>query len=43
MQMDGKMPPELLGKALDMANKACEEIYEVQKKALKDVVGEEKQ
>ncbi len=38
LQMDGKIQPELVGKALEMAKKACEEIYEVQKKALKEVV-----
>lgn len=39
MQMDGKLQPELFPKALDMANKAFDQIYEVQKKALKEVVG----
>jgi len=38
LQMDGKIQPDLVGKALDMANKACKEIYDVQKKALKSVV-----
>jgi exosome complex component RRP41 len=38
MQMDGKMQPELVGKALDMADKAFDEIYEEQKKALKSIV-----
>jgi exosome complex component RRP41 len=42
MQMDGKIQPDLISKALDMAEKACGEIYEVQKKALKDVVEEGK-
>jgi exosome complex component RRP41 len=42
MQMDGKIQPELIGKALDMANKACDEIYEIQKKALKDIMEEGK-
>jgi len=41
LQMDGKIQPELIKKALEMANKACEEIYEVQKKALKEVVENE--
>ena len=38
LQIDGKIQPELVPKALDMANKAFEEIYEVQKKALKEVI-----
>jgi exosome complex component RRP41 len=42
MQMDGKIQPELVGKAMNMATKACEEIYELQKKSLKEVVEEEK-
>lgn len=37
MQMDGKIQPEMIPNALDMADKACKEIYEVQKKALKEV------
>jgi exosome complex component RRP41 len=41
MQMDGKIQPELISKALDMADKAFEIIYEEQKKALKGVVDEE--
>jgi exosome complex component RRP41 len=41
LQMDGKIQPELIGKALEMASKACNEIYEIQKKALKEVVSEE--
>jgi exosome complex component RRP41 len=40
MQMDGKIQPDLVPKALDMADKAFEKIYEVQKKALKNVTGE---
>ena len=42
MQMDGKIQPELVPKALEMATKACEEIYEIQKKALKETVGDER-
>ena len=42
MQMDGKIPPEMIPKVLDMADKACDEIYDVQKKALKEVVEEGK-
>jgi len=38
LQLDGKIPPEQLSKALEMAVKGCEQVYEVQKKALKDVV-----
>lgn len=38
LQMDGKIQPEMIGKALGMADKACGEIYEIQKKALKEVV-----
>ena len=39
MQLDGKIQPEMVVKALDLADKAFEEIYEVQKKALKDTIG----
>lgn len=44
MQMDGKLQPELMSKAMDMADKAFDQIYEVQKKALKEYVsgGDEK-
>ena len=38
LQLDGKIQPDLVPKAIDIASKACEEIYEVQKKALKEVV-----
>lgn len=41
MQMDGKIQPELVKEALKMGEKACNEIYEQQKKALKEVVEEE--
>ncbi len=37
LQLDGKIPPESLKKALVMGAKACDEVYEVQKKALKAV------
>ncbi|MEK6898473.1 MAG: exosome complex exonuclease Rrp41 [Nanoarchaeota archaeon] len=40
LQLDGKIQPELISKALAMASDACDEIYEVQKKALKGSVGE---
>jgi len=38
LQLDGKIQPNLISKVLEMADKACKEIYEVQKKALKEVV-----
>lgn len=38
MQLDGKIPPEMIRDVLEMVNKGCEEIYEVQKKALKEIV-----
>ena len=41
LQLDGKIQPDLVPKAIDIASKACEEIYEVQKKALKEVVDNE--
>ncbi len=34
--MDGNMSTELVAEALALANDACAEIYEVQKKALKE-------
>jgi ribonuclease PH len=40
MQLDGKIQPEVMHKALDAANKAFAKIYEVQKKALKEVQSE---
>ena len=36
LQMDGLVSRDQLRKVLDMAKKACKEIYEIQKKALKD-------
>jgi len=38
MQMDGKLQPELMKEIIDMANKTSKEIFEAQKKALKEVV-----
>ena len=38
MQMDGKIQPERVKEIIELANKNCAEIYETQKKALKDVV-----
>ena len=40
LQLDGKITKEQLKEAIKMAKKASEEIYEIQKKALKDSVGE---
>ncbi|MDP4039266.1 MAG: exosome complex exonuclease Rrp41 [Candidatus Pacearchaeota archaeon] len=37
IQMDGKIQPNLIKKSLEMADKACEKIYEIQKNALKNV------
>lgn len=41
LQLDGKIGVKQLQEAMDMAKKACQEIYEVQKKALKESVGGE--
>ena len=38
LQLDGKIPPEVVKKVLKLANEACDEIYEVQKKALKESI-----
>lgn len=38
IQLDGKIQPERVKEALNLANEACEKIYEVQKKALKEVI-----
>ncbi len=38
LQLDGKITKDELKEAIKMAKKACEEIYEVQKKALKESV-----
>lgn len=38
LQLDGKIQPEEIKEVLKLADKACREIYEVQKKALKEVV-----
>lgn len=37
VQLDGKIDSKQMKEAVQMAKKACEEIYEVQKKALKEV------
>jgi exosome complex component RRP41 len=36
MQLDGKIQPEVVSEILSIADKACLEVYEVQKKALKE-------
>ena len=36
LQMDGLISKDNLKKALEMAKKACKDIYEIQKKALKE-------
>ncbi len=38
LQLDGKMPPAMIKEAIKMGTQACKEIYEKQKKALKEVV-----
>ena len=38
IQLDGKITTEQLKEAVKLARKACEEIYEVQKKALKESI-----
>jgi exosome complex component RRP41 len=38
LQMDGKIQPNLVSEAAKMASKVCEEIYQVQKSALKELV-----
>ena len=38
MQLDGKIGVEQLKDAVDLAKEACEKIYEIQKKALKDAI-----
>jgi exosome complex component RRP41 len=38
MQLDGKIQPDMVKKVLKLADSACEEVYEVQKKALKEVI-----
>jgi len=38
LQLDGKISPEQLKEAIDMSKKPCKEIYEIQKKALKEAI-----
>ena len=40
IQMDGKIQPERVKEVIELANKSCLEIYEVQKKALKEVISQ---
>ena len=40
IQLDGKIQPDRVKEAIDLANKSCEKIYEVQKKALKELVSQ---
>jgi exosome complex component RRP41 len=42
LQLDGKIGVKQLQEAMDMAKKGCQDIYEVQKKALKESVGGDK-
>ncbi len=41
LQMDGKIRPEEVKEVLKMATEVCEQIYEVQKKALKEAVSQQ--
>ena len=41
LQLDGKITSSELKEAIDMASKACKQIYEVQKEALKNSLKEE--
>lgn len=36
LQLDGKIQPDVIKKALELSDKSCEEIYEFQKKTLKE-------
>ncbi len=38
LQLDGNIQPDVVPKALTLADKACAKIYEIQKKALKEAV-----
>ncbi|MBS3091762.1 exosome complex exonuclease Rrp41 [Candidatus Pacearchaeota archaeon] len=38
LQLDGKIQPNIVSDVLELVNGACKEIYEAQKKALKEVV-----
>ena len=41
-QLDGKINAKQLNEVIDMAQKACKEVYEIQKKALKDSIEDKK-
>ncbi len=41
LQMDGKIQPEKIKEILKLASEACKQIYEVQKKALKEAIVKE--
>ena len=41
IQLDGKISPEELKQAVELGQKTCEKIYEIQKQALKDSIKEE--
>ena len=41
LQLDGRMPLEDLKKAIELGRKGCEQIYQIQRKALKEKYGEE--
>lgn len=43
MQFDGKIQPENVNACMKLANEACKQIYEAQKKALKEVVNSEEE
>jgi len=38
LQLDGKISPSQLKEAIDLSRKACAEVYEIQKKALKEAI-----
>lgn len=38
LQLDGKIQPDVVKKVIEIATEACKDIYEVQKKALKEAV-----
>lgn len=38
LQLDGKIQPDVVNEVIKTASEACKEIYEVQKKALKEVI-----
>jgi exosome complex component RRP41 len=42
LQMDGELPPEDLKRAIELVKKGCDQIYEVQKQALKNRFNETK-